>query len=228
MITAVLGLQFGDEGKGKITDFLSGEHSTVVRFNGGSNAGHTVVTESGTFKFHLVPSGALRCRNIILGNGMVIDPISLIEEIEKLQQVKKDLNIRISLMAHVVTPMHKYLDRAEEEVRSKLSIGTTAQGGIGPTYEDKYARTGIRMGDLSSIEILRSKVETIYSMKRALLEGGSEFESRERREEMVRQLNSAYERIRPYLDYTEITINRLYREGESILFEGGRRVPCLT
>lgn len=220
MITVILGLQFGDEGKGKVTDYLSEHFSTVVRFNGGNNAGHTVVTQDGSYKFYLIPAGALRSRNVILGNGMVIDPFGLLEEIEKLKHVHADVQIRISRLAHVVTPLHKFLDKAEEEVRAKLRIGTTAQG-IGPTYEDKYARTGIRMVDLLNREILSDKVETIYRMKRALLDGG-EYDSETARNEMVEKLLTAGKEISKYLDYTEDAIYSIYEKGENILFEGAQ------
>lgn len=220
MITVILGLQFGDEGKGKITDYLSENYSTVVRFNGGNNAGHTVVTDKGPHKFYLIPAGALRSKNVVLGNGMVIDPFGLLEEIEKLKNVHADVQIRISRLAHVVTPLHKYLDKAEEEVRAKLRIGTTAQG-IGPTYEDKFARTGLRMVDLQDRDILEDKIETICKMKKALLDG-SEFDSDRTRSEMVDRLLEAGNRLSEYLDYTEDTIFSLYESGENILFEGAQ------
>ena len=162
MISVILGLQFGDEGKGKITDFISRDYDDVVRFNGGSNAGHTVVINGEKFKFHLIPSGAMQSKVVILGNGMVIDPEELVSEIELLKKSKKDIEIKISAGAHIVTKMHKCLDKKEEAVRSKLNIGTTSQG-IGPTYEDKYARTGIRFIDLSNKEIISDKIETIFN-----------------------------------------------------------------
>ncbi|MEM0156461.1 MAG: adenylosuccinate synthase [Thermoplasmataceae archaeon] len=220
MIAAVLGLQFGDEGKGKITDFLSGRFQVSVRFNGGGNAGHTVVANGKTYKFHLIPSGSLRCETVILGNGMVIDPHGLAEEMDKLTASGCSSRILISKMAHVVTPMHKILDTKEEGVRSKLSIGTTAQG-IGPTYEDKYARTGIRMVDLLSPEILREKVETIYRMKESLL-GSTEFSNKKNREAMVDELYRVGQKLTPFLEYTELEIFRQYRNGKSILFEGAQ------
>lgn len=220
MITVILGLQFGDEGKGKVTDYLSGKYSTVVRFNGGNNAGHTVVTDKGAHKFYLIPAGALRSSNVVLGNGMVIDPFGLLEEIEKLKAVHAGVHIKISRLAHVVTPLHKFLDKAEEQVRDRLRIGTTAQG-IGPTYEDKYARTGIRMVDLLDREILSDKVSTICRMKKALLEG-SEYESEESRNEMIDRLIEAGKEISKYLDYTEDFIFNSYERGENILFEGAQ------
>ncbi len=220
MITVILGLQFGDEGKGKVTDYMSGKYSTVVRFNGGNNAGHTVVTDQGPHKFYLIPAGALRSKNVVLGNGMVIDPFGLLEEIEKLKLVHADVQIKISRLAHVVTPLHKFLDKAEEQVRDKLRIGTTAQG-IGPTYEDKYARTGVRMVDLLDREILSDKIETICRMKKALLDG-SEYESEKGRAEMISRLLDAGKEISKYLDYTEDFIFKSYEDGENILFEGAQ------
>ncbi len=220
MIGAVLGLQFGDEGKGKISDFLSDKFQVEVRFNGGANAGHTVVANGEKFKFRLVPSGSLRCETVILGNGMVIDPLALIDEINNLKSSKCKARIKISKLAHVVTPMHKELDKKEEEVRSKLSLGTTAQG-IGPTYEDKYARTGIRMTDLQNLEILMEKIEIIYRMKLNLL-ADTEFADASARERIAKELYRAGMELEPYLEYTEATIYDLYQQGKNILFEGAQ------
>ncbi len=220
MIGAVLGLQFGDEGKGKISDFLSDKFQVEVRFNGGANAGHTVVANGEKYKFRLVPSGSLRCETVILGNGMVIDPQALIDEISNLKSSRCKARIKISKLAHVVTPMHKELDRKEEEVRSKLSLGTTAQG-IGPTYEDKYARTGIRMNDLQNLEILREKIEIIYRMKLNLL-SDTEFSDPSVREKVALDLHKAGQELEPYLEYTEATIYDLYQNGKNILFEGAQ------
>jgi adenylosuccinate synthase len=220
MISVILGLQFGDEGKGKITDFISRDYDDVVRFNGGSNAGHTVVINGEKFKFHLVPSGAMQSRMVILGNGMVIDPEELVSEIDLLKKSKKDIEIKISAGAHIVTKMHKCLDKREEAVRSKLNIGTTSQG-IGPTYEDKYARTGIRLIDLSNKEIISNKIETIFNMKRELLKG-SVYENPEERRKMVEDLFSYGNSILKYMDYTENTIYSDYRRGKNILFEGAQ------
>ncbi len=220
MISVILGLQFGDEGKGKITDFISRDYDDVVRFNGGSNAGHTVVINGEKFKFHLIPSGAMQSKVVILGNGMVIDPEELVSEIELLKKSKKDIEIKISAGAHIVTKMHKCLDKKEEAVRSKLNIGTTSQG-IGPTYEDKYARTGIRFIDLSNKEIISDKIETIFNMKRELLKG-SIYENPEERKKMVEDLFSYGNLILKYMDYTENVIYKDYRNGKNILFEGAQ------
>ncbi len=220
MISVIMGLQFGDEGKGKITDFISKNYDEVVRFNGGSNAGHTVVINGEKFKFHLIPSGALQSNTVILGNGMVIDPEELISEIELLKKSNKKIIIKISSGAHIVTKMHKFLDKKEESIRSKLNIGTTSQG-IGPTYEDKYGRTGIRMIDLSNKDILKNKINTIYNMKMELLKD-SIYNDENERNKMVDELYLFGQSILKYMDYTEIIINNDYNNGKSILFEGAQ------
>ena len=218
MITLVLGLQFGDEGKGKIVDYLSESSDAVIKFNGGSNAGHTVVTDEGKFKFHLVPSGALRAGEVILGNGMTIDPFLLDQEMNNLSKFKEKINVKISKSAHVVTPMHRYLDQAEETARGSLSIGTTAQG-IGPTYEDKYARTGIRIADLSNRGLLEEKIELIYRMKRSLLEN-SEYASEQNRRAMAEKLYEIGLKLKHLTCDTEIYLNDLANKGKNLLFEG--------
>ncbi len=220
MISVIMGLQFGDEGKGKITDFISKNYDDVVRFNGGSNAGHTVVINGNKFKFHLIPSGALQSDTVILGNGMVIEPEELISEIKLLTNANKKIIIKISSGAHIVTKMHKLLDKKEESIRSKLNIGTTSQG-IGPTYEDKYARTGIRMIDLSNKNILKNKIETIYNMKMELLKD-SVYSDEQERNRMIDELYNMGQSILKYMDYTEITVNEAYNNGRNILFEGAQ------
>ena len=218
MITAVVGLQFGDEGKGKIVDFLSEMHQVVVKFNGGRNAGHTVVTQAGTFKFHLIPSGSLRAKEVILANGMTIDPIFLMEEIKNAKAANPAIRVRVSRLAHVVTELHTFLDKCEEEARGEFKIGTTAKG-IGPTYEDKYARTGVRMDDLGNPDILKAKLQLIIKMKGTLLHG-SKYEDQAEVDRIVRELHEAGKAVSEYLCDTEIMINSHFSEGMSILFEG--------
>lgn len=220
LIAAVLGLQFGDEGKGKITDYLSDRFDMVVRFNGGGNAGHTVVNGGKTYKFHLLPSGSLQSPVVVLGNGMVIDPQALIKEMESIENLSEKTRVAISKLAHVVTPIHRILDSKEEELRGSLKIGTTAQG-IGPTYEDKYARTGIRMMDLIDREVLLQKLEVIYRMKEMLLKD-SEYASRQKREELADRLYEDSRPLQKYLCYTEDLIHEAYRDGKTILFEGAQ------
>lgn len=217
MITAVVGIQFGDEGKGKIVDFLSSRFDYVVRFNGGRNAGHTVVVEDRKFKFHLVPSGALRTRNVVLGNGMVIDINALVDEIEMAREINPGINVFLSNRAHVVTPLHKLLDKKEEDVRGASKIGTTFEG-IGPAYEDKYARSGIRVEDLLSEELLREKLDLIRKMKSSLL--GQDEPSPADIGKMAANLHSDGLKLSKYITSTERLINRSWENGQNILFEG--------
>lgn len=218
MITVVVGLQFGDEGKGKITDYLADHHDYAVRYNGGGNAGHTVVTEKETVKFHLVPSGALRCDNVVLCNGMVIDPSALVQEIKKLQEINPAIKIQISKNAHVVTDLHKYLDLAEEDARKDLRIGTTAQG-IGPTYEDKYGRSGIRMCDLSDNAVLRRKLLLITRLKRSLIEG-SEYGYESKIDDLVHKLSDSWEFLKDFIVDTDRILLDALRKNQNIMFEG--------
>lgn len=217
MITAVVGIQFGDEGKGKIVDFLSGRFNYVVRFNGGRNAGHTVVVEDRKFKFHLVPSGALRTKNVVLGNGVVVDVHALIDEIEMAKEINPGINVFLSNRAHVVTPLHKLLDKKEEDVRGPLRIGTTFEG-IGPAYADKYARTGIRVEDLLSPSLIRQKLDLITKMKSSLL--GDEMPSYRDLDNMAKQLHEDGLELQNYITSTEKLINDSFERGENILFEG--------
>ena len=145
---AIIGTQWGDEGKGKITDLLALRADWVVRFQGGNNAGHTVVAEGRTLKLHLLPSGISHVgKTCVLGNGVVIDPLVLVEEIDRLLQQDLTLaRLSISDRAHVIMPYHKELDRLEEEARGDLRIGTTERG-VGPAYVDKVGRSGIRFAE---------------------------------------------------------------------------------
>src|SRR5512136_1174209 len=148
-VTAVVGAQWGDEGKGRIVDYLAQHAHMVIRFQGGDNAGHTVVNEHGTFRLHLVPSGIFNPVTVcIIGSGTVIHPPALLDEMAELATVGINLdNLWISDRAHVIMPYHRMLDGLEESARGGAQIGTTKRG-IGPAYADKAARSGIRMGDL--------------------------------------------------------------------------------
>src|SRR5690348_1665911 len=169
-VIAVIGAQWGDEGKGKIVDELSMHADFVVRYQGGSNAGHRVVHEKGEFSFRLVPSGILYPNvTCIIGNGVVVDPKGLIAEMNELQ--KQGVNVSqlfISERAHVVMPYHFLLDRLEEEARGADKIDST-QRGIGPAYVDKHARSGIRMADLLDVDAFRAKLSTILQQKNRMI-----------------------------------------------------------
>jgi len=158
-VVAVVGAQWGDEGKGQVIDVLAEKARIVARYQGGSNAGHTVVNQLGHFRLHLVPSGIFHPETIcIIGNGVVVDPAVLLQEIEALQQHHIDTSrLYVSDRAHVVLPYHLVLDRLADEARGEQRIGTTGRG-IGPAYEDKVARIGLRMGDLLDADLLREKL----------------------------------------------------------------------
>lgn len=170
VVVAVIGAQWGDEGKGKIVDELSMSTDFVVRYQGGSNAGHRVVHEKGEFSFRLVPSGILYPNvTCIIGNGVVIDPKGLIAEMNELQRQGVNVSrLYISERAHVVMPYHFLLDRLEEEARGADKIDST-QRGIGPAYVDKHARTGIRMADLLDVDTFRAKLATILQQKNRMI-----------------------------------------------------------
>src|ERR1700677_1854804 len=156
----VVGAQFGDEGKAKVTDLLAKNADIVVRYQGGSNAGHTVVVGNNTYKLRLIPSGILYPNTLcVLGPGMVINPKTLLTELEQLRQRGlDDSGLKISAYAHVTMPYHLMIDEAEENSRGDAKIGTTKRG-IGPTYADKCARSGIRIEDLLDEKVLKAKLE---------------------------------------------------------------------
>ena len=160
----IVGAQWGDEGKGKVTDLLAERADVVVRFQGGNNAGHTIVRDGEAFKFHLIPSGILYPgKTCVIGNGVVIDPRVLLGEIEGCERRGVDVgNLRISANAHLIMPYHVLLDTAGEVKLGKLSIGTTRRG-IGPCYADKALRLGIRVQDLLDEKILRKKIAPRWS-----------------------------------------------------------------
>src|SRR3954465_8852686 len=166
----IIGTQWGDEGKGKVVDLLAERASMVVRFQGGNNAGHTIVRDGQEFKFHLIPSGILYPgKTCVIGNGVVVDPGVLIGELEGLRRRRIDISgLRISANAHLIMPYHVLLDTAGEAKLGKLEIGTTKRG-IGPCYADKAARLGIRVQDLLDAKILRKKIMAALEPKQQML-----------------------------------------------------------
>ncbi|MEN6408803.1 MAG: adenylosuccinate synthetase, partial [Anaerolineaceae bacterium] len=160
-LNIIVGAQWGDEGKGRIVDLLAAQADWVARFNGGDNAGHTVTVGSQTFKLHLIPSGIIHPQAVgVLGNGMVVNPASLLNEMDMLRQAGITVNpqrMRISHAAHLITPAHRALDQAQEKARGKGQIGTTGRG-IGPAYTDKATRTGLRAQDMLDLDSFRQKM----------------------------------------------------------------------
>lgn len=219
----VIGAQWGDEGKGKIVDILARGVDVVVRYQGGSNAGHTVINDRGTFIFHLIPSGILyRGILCVIGNGVVVDPGSLIEEMDQLQTkgIKMGKNFAISRRAHLILPYHKALDKAAEQSKGSRRIGTTGRG-IGPSYADKISRIGIRMGDLLNPSLFRRKleenlVEMNWFLERLYKVDGFQVEK------VYQQYMGYAERIKDYLMDTDVVLNNMIRAGKTVLFEGAQ------
>lgn len=219
-VTAVVGAQWGDEGKGKIIDELAGRMEYVVRYQGGGNAGHRVVYDGGEFAFHQVPAGVLHPQTKgIIGNGVVIDPKGLLAEMEALQRQGVNLEqIRISDRAHLVMPYHFLLDKLEEESRGADKIGTTLRG-IGPAYVDKYARTGIRAGDLLDAEQFRNKLAGVLQQKNRLITavyGHAPLSL----DEIYHEYLAYGERLRPAITDTTTLLQEALCAGRSILLEG--------
>ena len=168
-ITAIVGAQWGDEGKGKITDFFAGESDYVVRFHGGNNAGHTVIVNGETYKLHLIPSGIVYGETIsVIGNGVVVDPKALLDEIDYVIQKGIKPKLMVSDRAHVIMPYHISLDNALSNHQADLAAGSTGRG-IAPVYADKMFRNGIRMIDLLEPEVFHEKLEKGYSFSKKLI-----------------------------------------------------------
>ena len=218
----VIGAQWGDEGKGKITDLLSRSADVVVRSQGGVNAGHTVVVQGQTFKLHLIPSGILYPdTECIIGSGTVIDPQVLIEEIEQLEALGVSTsNLLISQTAHVTMPYHRLIDKASEEQRGTHRIGTTGRG-IGPTYADKSERIGIRVVDLMEPDELHQKLEWTINYKNVILEKLYNLPPLDPQAVIAEYLKYA-ERLRPYVIDSSLKIYEAVQQRQNILFEGAQ------
>ncbi|MEK9736388.1 MAG: adenylosuccinate synthase, partial [Candidatus Nanopelagicales bacterium] len=218
----LLGAQWGDEGKGKATDLLGGRVDYVVRYQGGNNAGHTVVIGDAKYALHLLPSGILSPDVIpVIGNGVVIDPAVLMEEMAGLEARDVDTSrLLISASAHLITPYHVTLDKVNERFLGKAKIGTTGRG-IGPTYMDKIARIGIRVQDLFDPSILRQKVESALDQKNQVL-----VKVYNRRELDVDAITDALleyaEPLRPHVADTALVLNNALDAGQTVLLEGGQ------
>lgn len=220
-VTVLVGLQWGDEGKGKIVDLLSKEYDIVVRYQGGANAGHTIVIASNKFVLHLIPSGIFTEEKIcVIGNGTVIDPTALIEEINSLKKegIKIHNRLYISRDAHIILPYHKIIDAINENTDGK--IGTTKKG-IGPAYFDKYARRGIKFSDFDDKNILKSKITNNLDHLKKIFPESPELNSLSS-DEIFNNLNESHENIREYITNTQYYLNELLSEGKNILLEGAQ------
>lgn len=220
MLLSIIGSQWGDEGKGKVTDIYAENSDIVVRFQGGNNAGHTIVVGDKTYKFHLMPSGAVHRKSLVLGNGVVIDPKVLIEEIEKLKKDGFNPEISISDRANIIMPYHRILDGIEEKMKGSLAAGTTRKG-IGPCYSDKISRFGIRFSDLMDLDVFREKLDLVIPIKQKIFDAFGEDVTLE-----VDSIFNEYATYRNYLkDYvkdTSVFLNKAYDQGKTILMEGAQ------
>ena len=222
-VTAIVGAQWGDEGKGKITDFFAGEADLVVRFHGGNNAGHTVIVDGNTYKLHLIPSGVLYKHPIsVIGNGVVVDPAALIKEINYLENKGVTPNLKISDRAHVIMPYHIDMDIALTKHQGKLAAGSTKRG-IAPVYGDKMYRHGIRMIDLTEPEVFSEKLNRAYSFNQKMIEAlGHNIEQKKK---SIYDRYIEYGRIlSPYISDISLDLFNAYKEGASILFEGAQGI----
>jgi adenylosuccinate synthase len=219
--TVIVGAQWGDEGKGKIVDLLALDSDLVCRYQGGPNAGHTIVVDGETFKIRQIPSGVLRGKICVIGAGCVVDPEVFLTEVDELESrgVSTHL-VHLSGEAHLIMAWHVAIDQASERRLGKLQIGTTRRG-IGPCYADKAARLGIRVQDLLEPKILRQKIEVALAEKNVWLErvyGVPPLGL----EEIAAQLESFAQRIRPYVSDTSLLVDRALQEGRAVLLEGAQ------
>ncbi len=220
----VVGTQWGDEGKGKITDFLSENAEVIARYQGGNNAGHTIQFNNVTYKLHLIPSGIFYKNKIsVIGNGMVVDPKALVQELGYLHghSISTD-NLRISNRAHVILPYHLKIDEVEEERKGANKIGTTKKG-IGPAYMDKAARIGIRIADLLDREVFEEKLTRNLKEKNRLLERFYETEGF-KLEDILDEYYEYGQQFKDYVCDTSVVLNDALDEGKRVLFEGAQGV----
>lgn len=221
---AVVGTQWGDEGKGKVVDLYAENADVIVRFQGGNNAGHTLVVKGVQTILHLIPSGILHDHKIcVIGNGVVVDPLVLLEEVDDLMKRKvfpANTKLYVSENAHIIMPYHKRIDLAREAHRGGKKIGTTGRG-IGPAYEDKICRVGIRLSDLLNEGVFREKLDAVMDEKNFYLT--QYFKEEPVDKAAIFDEYQAYaERLRPFAADTSLIVNREIRRGKRILFEGAQ------
>ncbi len=218
----VIGAQWGDEGKGKISDYLTRGVDYVVRFQGGNNAGHTLVVDGEVYKLHLIPSGALyKDKRIVLGNGMVIDPEVLLSEIDNFESRGIKLNMLISERAHVIFPFHIIMDGMIDEYKGTLAAGTTRRG-IGPAYADKAERSGIRIIDLMNRSVFEEKFDQLFDLKKNTLRLLYKQKIHLNKNEVFEMYWKYGQRLKPYVGDVSLEVNNAIDAGKKILFEGAQ------
>lgn len=218
----VVGAQWGDEAKGKVVDYLASNADYVIRFNGGNNAGHTVVVGSETYKFHLIPCGILHRNTVsVIGDGEVIDPEVLVKELEELDSRGIDINnLRMSINSHIIMPYHKMIDGLDEKRKGSKAIGTTNRG-IGPVYADKASRTGIRAAEFIDPARFKARLADNLAFKNLLLKNVYNVEPLD--ENKVYDEMSVYaEKIKPFVTNTNLLVNKAAKDGKNLLFEAAQ------
>ena len=223
-ITVIVGAQWGDEGKGKITDYFAGESDYVVRYHGGNNAGHTVIVNGSTFKLHLIPSGVLYNHPIsVIGNGVVIDPKALLNELQYLKNKGIQPRLNISDRAHVIMPYHKQMDEALTNHQGSLAAGSTKRG-IAPVYADKMFRHGIRMIDLTEPAILKEKLHRAYQFNYKLISAISDHTIQEDEKSIYTEYCQYGKMLSSYIKDVSIELYCAQQNGKAILFEGAQGI----
>lgn len=219
-VTLVIGTQWGDEGKGKVVDYFSKDADYVVRFQGGNNAGHTIKVEDEIYKLHLIPSGAIQGKIGIIGNGVVIDPKVLINEIDELTNRSIKPKLLISDRANIIMPYHKILDGAEEQYLDEKKIGTTKRG-IGPCYSDKVSRNGIRAIDLTDKKTLSKLLDRIVPIKQKIIDI-YRIDKKIDKKEILEVYSNYGKQLKNYITTTHIELNKSIQKGKNILLEGAQ------
>ena len=221
-ISVIIGAQWGDEGKGKVTDFFSAKSYYIVRFQGGNNAGHTIILDDRTLKLHLIPSGVLHpnCK-LVIGNGVVIDPAVLIKEIDLLKKEELGVNLLISDRAHLIMPYHVDIDHHLTDLQSDLAAGST-RSGIAPVYADKMYRHGLRIVDLLNKEIFAKRLKKSFMFNKKLVENVFEEPFNYSYEDVLSQYLEYAEIIKPYVGNVTEHLIKADRLGKKILFEGAQ------
>jgi adenylosuccinate synthase len=218
----VVGAQWGDEGKGKIVDYYASQADVVVRYCGGANAGHTIVSGGRRFAFHHIPSGVLYPGKVnVIGNGVVLEPVKFFEELSQLDSAGIKPDIRISPRAHLVMPYHLALDAAEEAKKGTLAAGTTRRG-IGPCYSDKAARFGIRVGELLQPELFREKLHTMHWLKVKLLQDVYGVDFKQSEETINKQYAQYAAKLAPFVQDTQPLLSEAVSKKKKVLFEGAQ------
>jgi adenylosuccinate synthase len=224
-VAVIIGSQWGDEGKGKVTDFYAADAEMIVRFNGGNNAGHTIVVGGETYKLHLMPSGAIHPdKHVVIGNGVVVDPGVLLHEMAELESAGHGISrLSISDRAHLILSYHKLIDGIEEGLKGKSAAGTTMRG-IGPCYQDKTARFGLRAGDLLDRDELRRKLDIVVPIKERWIREFGERKVEFEPQDVYDECDYYAEKLGPHIEDTMLLINDAIAEGRSVLFEGAQGV----